>query len=399
MPPASAFARADVVLVGGGLANGLIALRLRTMRPNLRVILLERERRLAGEQTWRWFESDVSPGIAAWLRPLIVHRWSGWEIRLPGFARYLATPVFALTAERLRRAVTAALGPDVWLSVQVTEIAPNQVALADGRRIAADTVIDGRGARRTRSLTLAWRVFLAQEVTLRAPHGLTHPILIDSPETDDATCPAFGAMPLDARRLRLEVAQYAGAPTPDLALSRAAIAAHAAVRGWAVEQVHREEDGALPIVLAGDIDAYWREARPEVAKVGLRAANLHPGVGHTLPDAARLADQIAALPRITSASVRACAEAHAKTNWRRRRFHRLLNRLLLHACPPEARNRVWDRFHRLAPGLIQRYLAARPTLMDKARILLVPAPIPLPRVLEQVSGRAARGARDASGDA
>jgi len=395
MSPSSAFARADVVLVGGGLANGLIALRLRTMRPNLKVILLERERRLAGEQTWRWFQTDVSPGIAAWLRPLIVHRWSGWDIRLPGFERYLDTPVFALTAERLRQAVTAALGADVWLGVQVTEISPHQVTLADGRRIAAGTVIDGRGARRTRSLALAWRAFLAQEVTLKSPHGLSYPILIDVPETDDETCPAFSVMPLDARRLRIEVAQYASAPTPNLTLSRAAIAAHIAVRGWQVDKVVREEDGALPIVLAGDIDAYWREARPEVAKVGLRAANFHPSTGHSLPDAARLADQIAALPRITSASVRACAEAHAKTCWRRRRYHRLLNRLLLRACPPEARTKVWDRFHRLAPGLIQRYLAARLTLRDKTRILLVRSPIPIAVGLEQISGRSALSASDA----
>jgi lycopene beta-cyclase len=389
MSPSSALARADVVLVGGGLANGLIALRLRAMRPDMKVILLERERRLAGEQTWRWFQTDISPGIAAWLRPLVVHRWSGWDIRLPGFERYLDTPCFALTAERLRQTVTAALGADIWLGVQVTEISPHQVTLADGRRIAAGTVIDGRGARRTRSLALAWRAFVAQELALRVPHGLSYPILIDAPEGADEACPAFSVMPLNARRLRIGYARYAVGPTPDHAASRAAIAAYAARQGWQIDQILREEDGALPLVLAGDIDAYWREARPEVAKVGLRAANFHPGAGHSLPDAARLADQIAALPRINSASVRACAETHAKTCWRRRRYHRLLNRLLLRACPPEARARVWDRFHRLSPSLIQRYLAARLTLRDKARILLIRSPIPIAVALDQVSGRSA----------
>ena len=38
--------RADVVLVGGGLANGLIALRLRALRPELRVVIVERDARL-----------------------------------------------------------------------------------------------------------------------------------------------------------------------------------------------------------------------------------------------------------------------------------------------------------------------------------------------------------------
>ena len=37
--------RADVVLVGGGLANGLIALRLRALRPGLKVVILRRVER------------------------------------------------------------------------------------------------------------------------------------------------------------------------------------------------------------------------------------------------------------------------------------------------------------------------------------------------------------------
>lgn len=391
MSASSAFARADIVLVGGGLANGLIALRLRAMRPDLRVILLERERRIAGEHTWRWFQTDVSPGIAAWLRPLVVHRWNGWDIRLPGFERYIETPCFALTSERLRQAVTAALGADIWLGVDVNEVTPHQVTLADGRRIVAGTVIDGRGARPTRRLALEWRAFLAQEVTLRGPHGLSYPILVDAPEAADESCPAFSVLPLDARRLRIECARYAPIPRPDPDAFRAAIAAYADWRGWAIDKVVREEGGALPIVLAGDIDAYWREARPQVAKVGLRAALFHPGTGHSLPDAARLADQIAALPRINSATVRACAETHSKTCWRRRRYYRLLNRLLLRAYPPEARPRALARFHRLSPALIQRFHAARLTLLDKARILVGRSPIPIGAALEQISGRSALG--------
>ena len=59
--------RADVVLVGGGLANGLIALRLRALRPELKVVILERDTRLGGRHTWSHFATDVSPEIARWL--------------------------------------------------------------------------------------------------------------------------------------------------------------------------------------------------------------------------------------------------------------------------------------------------------------------------------------------
>ncbi len=86
MVSASPSQRADVVLVGGGLANGLIALRLKSLRPGLRVILLEQGPTVGGEHTWCHFATDVDAVEAGWLRPLIVHRWSGYEVRSPATA-------------------------------------------------------------------------------------------------------------------------------------------------------------------------------------------------------------------------------------------------------------------------------------------------------------------------
>ncbi|HWW28214.1 MAG TPA: lycopene cyclase family protein, partial [Caulobacter sp.] len=125
--------RADVVLVGGGLANGLIALRLKSLRPRLRVILLEQGPTVGGEHTWCHFATDVDAVEAGWLRPLIVHRWSGYDVRFPAHRRQLPTDYLAITSERLHQVVGAALGADAWLSASVADVNPHQVTLADGR--------------------------------------------------------------------------------------------------------------------------------------------------------------------------------------------------------------------------------------------------------------------------
>lgn len=41
----------DLILVGGGLANGLIAWRLKALRPQLRILLAERDATLGGNHT------------------------------------------------------------------------------------------------------------------------------------------------------------------------------------------------------------------------------------------------------------------------------------------------------------------------------------------------------------
>ncbi|HWW25422.1 MAG TPA: lycopene cyclase family protein, partial [Caulobacter sp.] len=120
-----------------------------------------------------------------------------------------------------------------------------------------------------------------------------------------------------------------------------------------------------------------------------------PTTGYSLPDAARLAETIAALPRITSASVRACVEARSKAVWRQRRFLRLLNRMLFRACAPQDRYKILERFYRLPPGLIQRFYAARLSRWDKARILIGKPPVPISAAIKCIDESSAFGGRDA----
>jgi lycopene beta-cyclase len=381
MSPASPV-RADVVLVGGGLANGLIALRLRALRPELKVILLEREDHVGGQHTWCHFASDVEPGISGWLRPLIAHRWDGYEVRFPTHGRSLTTPYMAITSERLHAAVSAALGADAWLGVAVSDVTDKRVKLADGRVLEGKAVIDGRGPRKSKQLVLGWQKFVGLEVVTTAPHGLTQPIVMDATVDQLDGYRFLYVLPLGPDRLLIEDTRYADGPALDRPALRAAIADYAAARGWTIKAVVREEDGVLPIALGGDIDAYWREAKQGLPQVGLRAALFQPTTGYSLPDAARLAESVAGLPRIDSAAVRALAEGRSRACWKARAFYRLLNRMLFRACAPDQRYKVLERFYRLPQPLIQRFYAGRAGLADKARILIGKPPVPIGAALK-----------------
>ncbi|MDQ0463750.1 lycopene beta-cyclase [Caulobacter ginsengisoli] len=373
--------RADVALVGGGLANGLITLRLRALRPELKVVLVERDTVIGGQHTWCHFASDVEPQIAATLEPLIVHRWAGYEVRFPAHRRDLTTPYLAITSERLHEMVSAALGDDAWLGVSVEAVTPSQVILADGRILEAPCVIDGRGARSSPRLALGWQKFLGQEVELAAPHGLTRPIVMDATVSQLDGYRFLYVLPFSPTRLLIEDTRYADGPALDREALRADIAAYAAAQGWTIAEVAREEDGILPIALAGDIDAFWAEAPAGLPQVGLRAALFQPTTGYSLPDAARLAAAIAALPELTSASVLACARQASTTAWRSRGFYRLLNRMLFRACAPERRYRVLERFYRLRRPLIQRFYAGRASWADRLRVLSGKPPVPVTAAL------------------
>jgi lycopene beta-cyclase len=380
---------ADVILAGGGLAASLIALRLKARQSDLHVILLERDGRIGGEHTWCHFDTDVSPEIGTWLAPLIVHRWPGYDVRFPAHARELTTPYRAVTSGRLNEVIMELLGLDAWLNVDVREVTPGQVWLGDGRVLTAPLVIDARGARRSPHLALGWQKFLGREVRLAAPHGLARPTVMDAtvPQLDGYRF--LYVLPTGSDRLLIEDTRYSDGADLDRAAIALDIDAYAAGRGWTIAATLREEDGVLPIALAGDIDAYWRGAAPGVPEAGLRSALFHPTTGYSLPDAARLADAIAGVRELTSATVRDLVEATSKTVWKSRGYYRLLNRMMFRACAPAERYRVLERFYRLSQPLVQRFYAGEAGLGDKVRILTGKPPVPIGRAMACLTERSA----------
>ena len=73
----------DLVLAGGGLANGLIALRLAQTRPELRVAIVEAGPNIGGDHTWSSFGLDINEEQRRWTQPLFAHRWDCYSVRFP----------------------------------------------------------------------------------------------------------------------------------------------------------------------------------------------------------------------------------------------------------------------------------------------------------------------------
>lgn len=381
-----------LILVGGGLANGLIAYRLRELRPDVDVLVLESGESLGGRHTWSFHETDVPAATLSWLQPFVVRRWPGQEVRFADRRRSFSTPYCSIDSERFHDVVAEALGGDVRLGAPVASIRPDGVTLADGAAIAAAAVIDGRGQPPRRRLDLGWQKFLGLEVATSEPHGVELPIIMDAtvPQTDGYRF--LYVLPFGPKRLLIEDTHYSDAPGIDAAAYEAEILAYAARWGWRVAEIVGREQGSLPIALDGDIEGLCADMGA-VARSGLAAGLFHPTTGYSLPDAAALAERIAAAPALDAATLPALAQDHARRLWRRRGFYRLLNRMLFHAAEPRERHRVLSHFYRLPQATVERFYADRLTLVDKARILTGRPPVPVGRAIRAMLLTTESGAR------
>lgn len=366
----------DLILAGGGLANSLIAWRLRAERPGLRILVLEQGKRLGGNHTWSFHETDLDAAQLRWIAPLITHRWPRYDVKFPELARTLDGAYASIASHDLAHTIAPALGAALRTGVWIDDITPTSVRLAGGETLHAHAVIDGRGMRASSHLALGYQTFLGQELRLDAAHGLTAPVIMDAGVAQQGGYRFVYLLPFGPDRVLVEDTHYVDSAGWEPERLRANIAAYVQARGWRVRDILREEQGSLPIVLAGDFERYWDQLQGQPS-AGLRAGLFHPTTGYSLPHAVRLAERIAGLADLSAPSLFAAIRGEARRAWNQQRFFRMLNRMLFLAGSPDHRWRVMQRFYRLPAPLIARFYAGRLNLTDKARLLTGKPPVPV----------------------
>jgi lycopene beta-cyclase len=356
---------ADYILVGGGLQNGLVALALAAQRPDARVVMIERGDAIGGNHTWCFHADDVPDGAAAWIDPLVVARWDGYDVAFPMHRRTVASAYACVSSQRLAARITEVLGSRVLLRTTADHVDARRVVVRDGAgrswAIDGDVVIDARGPDRAVPIACGWQKFLGRELVLAAPHGLARPILMDAtlPQRDGFRF--MYVLPLAADRLLVEDTYFSDGSYLDVEKLRREIGSYVATRGWAVTSVAREETGVLPMP--------WQMATPEPCAplvAGYAGGWFHPVTGYSFPIAARLAALVASLPAgaLFGPELAAFAAAHA----RQLVFAQRLSHMLFRWFSPEQRHHVLARFYRLPEGSIRRFYALQLTATDRARM-------------------------------
>ena len=372
--------KTDLLIVGGGLAGGLLAHALSVRRPDLRVRLIERTASIGGNHIWSFFGADV-PADQRWIvDPFIDHRWPGYDVRFPAHARSFDEPYHSLRSDRFDQRLRELLPPETFIEGNAVSVATMRVQLDDQSVIEAGGVIDARGASGGDTLDVGWQKFLGQELRTSAPHGLTQPIVMDADVAQHDGFRFVYTLPLAPDRLFVEDTYYSDTRSVDVPALRTRIAAYAQLQGWRVAEVVGEEQGALPVTIGGDFEAYWA-AGGEAGKIGMRAARFHGATGYSLPQAVASAAAIAAMPDLSGETLARALHDQAHQAWGAGGYYRLLNKMAFRAADPEQRFRIYERFYRLSSRLIARFYAGRSTPYDKLRILAGKPPVPIGRAL------------------
>jgi lycopene beta-cyclase len=383
----------DVIIVGGGLAGGLIALALHRHAPECRFVVVEAGRTFGGHHRWSWFETDIPAQERALMAGFALNGWDeGYDITFPGLGRTLPTSYRSLASAEFHRALMEELPAErVMLETKAATLDAGGVTLVDGTRLAARRVIDCRPFKPSKHLAGGWQVFLGQHFKCDKPHGLTRPIIMDAsvdqiaPYGNGEAYRFVYVLPLSEDEVFIEDTYYADQPKMDAEVLKGRVAEYAHRNGWKGKVVDQEA-GILPVISGGDFAATSAEvAIPGVALAGARGGFSHPLTSYTLPFAAgnalAIARLIARRPELTGAEIAAFCKRRARRHWRATAYYRMLSRMLFEAALPGKRVVVFEHFYALQGGLVERFYAGRSTWPDRLRILSGKPPVTVPRAI------------------
>jgi lycopene beta-cyclase len=359
----------DCLLVGGGLQNSLIAMGLLAQKPATCFALIERDQRLGGNHLWCFHERDLTPDARAFVDPLVAHRWPAYQVVFPELTRRMDVAYLGITSDRLHEVVSqrvdASAGSTVFLGAAVAAVTANSVALADGRILHANLVVDSRGPERLPAQgRMAYQKFLGLELALAEPRPEFTPRLMDAdvPQTDGYRF--FYTLPLAADRFMVEDTYYADGPRLDRDKLRSEILSYAQRIGLRVSGVVREETGVLPLTT----QAVGSPLRDGVVVGGYAGGWFHPTTGYSFPVALRLARHLA------SADLRQPFgkpwQALVERRQSQAKYFNLLNRFLFGAIPAAERRNAFQLFYRQPDEMILRFYAMDVTLADRLRMFV-----------------------------
>lgn len=371
-----------MIIAGGGLAGCLAALALAERRPDVPFILLEQGERFGGAHVWSFFDSDVDVGDKWLVEDIVARRWPEHEVHFPKRSRRLHFGYNSITSDKLDSKVRQRLRPHQYrLRASIAHVAADHVVLESGERIEGEGVIDARGPVPTPGLRLGWQKFVGRRFRFSQPHGFEQPVIMDGRVDQEDGYRFVYTLPFSETELLVEDTYYSDASELDRSLLRERIDHYIRWQGWGEAELVSEEEGVLPVLIAGKIQSLWPSGEVEVARLGLRGGFFHPTTGYSLPDAVRNAALLAEQTDFRSPALHRLYRDRAAQLWRDRRFYQLLNRMLFRGAAPDQRYRVLEHFYRLPEQVIARFYAAKLTRLDKLRILSGRPPVPIGRAL------------------
>ncbi|MEN0088785.1 MAG: lycopene cyclase family protein [Pseudomonadota bacterium] len=367
----SAKTDADVLIVGGSLANCLSALWMAQANPNLLIGLLDFGSSLLENQDWLLLDDCISARQLRRLQPYISKNWHSVATASSSGKTVHSLACSLVSGEKIRSYLEASPRIEVLPKAKVTAVAPTAVEISSDDLVTAPLVLDGRPVRNHRSMSHAHTHHFEFQLTLARPHGLQQPILMDTSQGQLKGFNYMQTVPLSIHNVFVAHVLTDENPGGDVELAKAAVLRHAVSSGWAVADAKLHHQSSEPFLTDLNRDVFTTFARRKAVPMGQAALMSHPTTLDPLVAACRMAEVMLSLENIDTENAMAEVVALMKQTHANHQFHWELNQQIADPSQPEFGSELFNYLSTLPDSLLTRFYSADCRSRDRLRISMV----------------------------
>ncbi|WGS66221.1 lycopene beta-cyclase CrtY [Enterobacteriaceae bacterium ET-AT1-13] len=359
----------DIIFIGAGLSNSLIALNL--LKKNLKVLIIDSNNKLNNNHTWSFFENIIFKNKKNCINKLIFNKWNYYKIKFPNYTKIFKNNYFCIKSNFFFNYLKKKLKQNLILNTYITNYGKNFVQLSNGNILYCNLIIDGRGYYPKKNEKLGMQLFLGQEWILKKPHNLIYPIIMDSTICQKKSFHFIYIIPLSKYNLLIEDTHYINNNIFKTNLLRNNIFKYIKKKNWIIKKLKSEEQGIIPIKLKN----YKNKIFKNIILNGLKGNFFHATTGYSLYISLILSNKILKINNLNYKKILNEFNYLSKNIYKNQKKYILLNKIFFLLINTNKRYKLIQKFYNLPEILIKKFYIEKINCFDIIKFMSFKPPI------------------------
>ncbi|XZR52786.1 MAG: lycopene beta-cyclase CrtY [Enterobacteriaceae bacterium] len=357
----------DIIFIGAGFSNSLIALNL--FKKKIKILIIDSKKKLKSNHTWSFFNNNVIKNKN--INKLIYKKWNNYTIKFPNYIKNFKNGYFCIKSNFFYDYINKKFKNKLLLNTNIKKYGENFIKLNNGKILNCNLIIDGRGYYPKKEDKIGLQIFLGQEWNFKTYHNLKFPIIMDSNVCQKKSFHFIYIIPFSKYNLLIVDTHYINNSVLKINLLRKNIFKYIIKKKWIIQNLKREEQGIIPIKLKNIKNKIFKN----IVFNGLRGNFFHATTGYSLNISLILSNKILQFNNLNYINILNEFNNLSNNIYKNQKKYILLNKIFFILIKSNKRYKLIQKFYNLPESLINRFYLEKINFLDILKIITLKPPI------------------------
>jgi lycopene beta-cyclase len=353
-----------VIILGGGLWGSLLAYRLCQTHPHLDFKIYTQNKE-ANKHSYFFREKELNRPSLKWLSPFITHAWKDHKVLFENKDRLFSSSYCAIPASEFEKRTMAVVPHEKFHVIKEVDM---EKLLEEG-----SFVIDTRDSSAHKVKCI--RQTVSMKIELYSPHGLIHPVTMDTNVSQKDLFRHMQYLPIDGYTLMVNDVRYSKERDENLVAREEELLWEVRKR-WSIRGVIERESSTV-------IMPSLRSRSLQSGRVINLAGIVNPVTGDELPEAVNLIDKMIETS-FRFGELKEIIREHKTQRNKGRGFSKILSKMLYHAPNPTQRMQLLQYLYNLPESTVDKLHKGQIGMLEITKTVIGHPPFPLVRAVPNI---------------